>query len=80
MQKWNANFGFAIHPRYGPIMTVYAVRDIKRDEEIYVDYDYTEVDNFNGEEEKDGFVPRWYALAYEKEYVGKRWPGKHIFD
>ena len=34
----NANFGFLDHPRFGPILCIFATKTIKTNEEIFVDY------------------------------------------
>ena len=37
----NANFGFLDHPRFGPIMCLFANEPIKANEKILIDYRYT---------------------------------------
>ena len=68
--KWaNARFGYAIHPRFGPIRSIVANRDINKGDEILVNYQYPEHTS----------VPKWYATVYEKE-MERAWPGNYIFD
>ena len=67
--KANVQFGSAIHPRYGPIRTVFATKDIKKGEEILADYGYG----------KDSVIPRWFEKAY-KEELGKPWPGNSFYN
>ena len=68
-KRANVKFSSAIHPRYGPIRTVVATKDIKKGEEILVDYGYG----------KDSAIPRWFEQAYIEE-SGKPWPGKAFYN
>ena len=68
-KKANTVYGRAIHPRFGPILTVFATKDIKKGEEILVDYEYG----------YDSVVDLWYAKLYEDE-MGKPFPGKNILN
>ena len=68
-QKKNIEFGSAIHPRYGPIRTVFANKDIKKGEQLLVDYEYG----------PDTAIPRWFEQAYIEEF-GKPWPGKYFYN
>ena len=67
--RTNVDFGNAIHPRYGPIRTIIASEDIKKGDEILIDYQYEPV----------SAIPRWYEEAYREE-IGKPWPGEHFYD
>ena len=42
----NANFGFLEHPRFGPILCIFATKSINANEEIFVDYRYDKIKNF----------------------------------
>ena len=68
-KKANTVFGNAIHPRFGSILTVFATKDIKKGEEILVDYRYG----------YDSVVDLWYAKLYEDE-MGKPFPGKNVLN
>ena len=61
--------GNAIHPRFGPIRTVVATKDIKKGSQILCHYQYTE----------ENVVPKWYVEVYKQEY-GRPWPGKNYID
>ena len=60
----NIAFGSAIHPRFGPIRTLFAIKDIIKGEELFVDYGYS----------PDSVLPIWFEHAYILEY-GKPFPG-----
>ena len=48
----NAAFREFEHPRFGRIMSVVALRDIKRDEEVFVSYNYSV-----------SHAPEWYQVS-----------------
>ena len=60
--KTKSIYGKCYHPRFGNIRSVYAVADIKKGEEIFVNYGYR-----LGQR-----VPLWYSDLYEKE-TGQKW-------
>ena len=68
-KKSNTKFGHAIHPRFGPIIVVIATRNIKKGEELLVDYSYS----------VDGYIPSWYANAYHEVY-GEPWHGEYVYN
>lgn len=47
---------FYNHPRFGKIKCIRTIRDVKKDEEIFVDYGY-----------KKGNGPQWYRAYYAKQ-------------
>ena len=57
--KTNVQFGFVYHPRFGYIRSLVTKRDIKKDEELFVNYNY----GFNNAH----MLPKWYIETYEKE-------------
>ena len=65
----NAKFRSVIHPRFGPIVAVLSIKNIRKGEEIFTSYGYT----------PESSVPRWYANAYEREFK-KPWPGKNVYN
>ena len=65
----STEFGDAIHPRYGPIRTIVATKNIQRGDEIFIDYAYSQ----------DSAIPYWYGHAYKEEY-GEPWPGLHYYN
>ena len=48
----NAAFREFEHPRFGRIMSVVALREIKRDEEVFVSYNYSV-----------SHAPEWYQVS-----------------
>ena len=60
---FNSKYGMAYHPRYGSIRSIVAIRNIKKGEEILVDY----LLGSRGDN-----VPEWYSNLYELE-EGKNW-------
>ena len=58
-------YGKVFHPRFGEIRSVIAQADIKRGEEIFVNYGYR----------IGGTVPTWISDLYLKE-TGKQWYGQ----
>lgn len=59
-------FGYVYHPRFGHIRSNVAIKDIKKDEELFVNYGYgTHSPN----------VPQWYIETYEME-MGEPYPQK----
>jgi len=68
-KKPNTEFGSAIHPRFGPIRTAFATKDIKRGAQILCDYAY----------DQGSAIPRWFGEVYEKEH-DKPWPGQYYYD
>ena len=68
-KKMNAAFGSAIHPRFGPIRTLFAIKDIIKGEELFVDYAYG----------KQYALPIWFRQAYKEEY-GKPFPGEFYYN
>ena len=68
-KKYNTEFGSAIHPRFGPIRTVFAIKDIKKGSQIFCNYEY----------EQDSAIPHWFGKVYKAEY-GKPWPGEYYYD
>ena len=65
----NAEFGRALHPRFGLILTIVASENIQKGQPILINYAYSE----------RSIVPHWYEKAYKEEY-GKPWPGTNIYD
>ena len=63
-RKVKATFKHSYHPTFGNIGSVVAISNIKRGEEILVDYKYT----------PGTLVPEWYSTLYFVE-TGKQWPG-----
>ena len=57
-----AAYGKAFHPRFGNIRSLYATADIKRGEEIFVNYGYR----------VGTTVPQWYSDLYIQE-MGRGW-------
>ena len=55
-------YGKAFHPRFGKIRSVYATADIKRGEEILINYGYR----------VGGIVPKWFSDLYKQE-MGRDW-------
>ena len=68
-KKHNTNFGSAIHPRFGPIRSVFATKDIKKGSQILCDYQY----------DIESAIPHWYGEVYYAEY-GKPWPGQYYYN
>ena len=66
--KANSIFGQAFHPRFGKIRAVYAVKDISKDEEIFVNYGY----------HIGTSVPGWYSDLYEKETSEQWYKNKRV--
>ena len=58
-------YGKVFHPRFGNIRSVYSTKDIKRGEEIFVNYGYG----------VGGTVPKWISDLYKQE-MGKDWYAK----
>ena len=50
----NTEFGSVIHPRFGPIRSAFATKDIKRGEQLLIDYGYG----------IQSAIPRWFEKAY----------------
>ena len=67
--KLNSRFISVIHPRHGPIAAIQSLREIRKGEEILVNYGYGE----------NGYVSSWYAKAYQKEF-NLPWPGRYVYD
>ena len=65
----NVKFQSAIHPRFGPIVAAISLKNIRKGEEILASYGYKPETN----------VPRWFAIAYERE-MKKPWPGEFIYN
>lgn len=55
--NFNSIFNKVYHPRYGNILGIHAVRDIKKGEEILVNYGY----------DWDELAPKWYYDVYREE-------------
>lgn len=59
--KANVEYDYVYHPRFGFIMSVVAIRDIERHEELATNYGYecgTHTAN----------LPQWYKDAYQREF------------
>ena len=67
----NTEFGYAIHPRFGPIRTVVATQFIPKGNQLLVDYEY--------DTEGHSRVPKWYVNSFEAE-LKKVFPGNRIID
>ena len=65
----NTEFGSVIHPRFGPIRSAFATKDIERGEELFIDYGYG----------IQSAIPRWFEKAYVEE-TGEPWPGNVFYD
>ena len=52
----NAEFHPIFHPRFGLIIGLFSKRQIKKDEEILVDYQYASIQ----------YAPSWYKQAWKK--------------
>ena len=70
----NAAFGNIEHPRFGAIVTVWAIKDIKAGEEIFLNYGY----NAKAESTRELFS--WYADQYEETqaYLAKIKNGEDV--
>ena len=55
--KKNTKFGYNYHPRFGVCRTVVATKNIKKHEELWVDYGY----------DLDDEAPQWYLDTYKME-------------
>ena len=55
--KKNTMFGWAYSPRFGHCRSIIATRDIRKDEELWINYNYKDMDN----------APQWYFDTYVKE-------------
>ena len=63
-KKTKVMWGHAFHPRFGHIKSVVAQENIKRGEEIFIDYGYR----------VGSQVPKWFSDLYLEE-IGKNWYG-----
>ena len=59
---YKCKYGSADHPRFGLIKTVVAIENIKKGEELFVHYKYSE----------GNLVPKWYSDLYLQE-IGEDW-------
>ena len=57
-----SEFRFAFHPRFGNILSIFAISNITKGEEILIDYGYI----------IGASVPKWYSELYVKE-MGQNW-------
>ena len=57
----NAKFGFTEHPRFGAIISVYATKNIKHGQEIFVDYGY--------KDSIDQSLAPWYYKSAKLDHV-----------
>ena len=63
----NAAFQEFEHPRFGRIMSVVALRDIRADEEVFVSYNYSV-----------SMAPEWYQELWFRFCVSRGWTREMI--
>ena len=56
--KNNTKFGYAYNPRFGHCISIVATRNIKKHEELWINYGYKDMNN----------APQWYIDTYVKEF------------
>ena len=55
--KKNVKFGWAYNPRFGHCRSIVAMRNIKKHEELWVNYGYEDIEN----------APQWYIDVHKRE-------------
>ena len=56
--KNNTKFGWAYSPRFGHCRSIVATRNIRKGEELWINYGYSDMNN----------APQWYIDTYVKEF------------